>query len=830
MTVRPGPAQFEISPAVVFRLGEELISDSMQALVELVKNAYDADATWVKVTIRTSNDDAAGESGFAGEIVVEDNGLGMDGDSLRTGWLMIAGSEKKELKRSRHETPRGRTPLGDKGLGRLGIQRLGREVEIVTRAAHAGAHEWRLEFSWRDFESATTLSSVPVRLGSDGQTSGDPGTRITVRDLVNADQWLGQQNHQRLTRSLSELISPYGEVRDFMVYVTVNGTEVALAHVADQIRKKASVKYVLQFDGITLKMAGSVRLDFLLRAGVQKVFATEWKDCVRSDEGRELFDYLISVPGSKARLSRPEYIGTDLEYLRFAEDVALATLSPVALVGTDVANPGSFHAEIDYILLDSYDEQSGIWDSKSEFKRFIKDLAGIRVYRDGFGVRVGEDWLGLGKQATSGGSLYGLRLNNTLGYVAISARENAALLETTNREGFQKTAHFDNFFALLQRFVAWSGFSMDLLRRRALEHLEAFGQRRRGMDPANPVASGGTVLERNAAAIDEKSRTIGDLGRELRDVVTKAQNVAKNAVELAPQATLFEDERAAEREALNELLAVLEDPRVGAIDSQPSLAESTKAIVRTLEERDERLRRDLEVFHEAMALGLAAEALSHEIAAIADRLAERAAGIASHLAKDGHRDTKVLAFVEHVRSSVDALRKQLGHLHPRLRYIRENRENICVGAFLSEQKAFYAERFLRHGIDVVVRVESDFVVTMNRGKLSQIVDNLLLNSEFWLREARRRDPGRRGQLVFNVVKPCVLVSDDGPGVPLSVEETLFQPFVTTKAPGVGRGLGLYVVQQLLEVEGCEARLRPERNASGHRFKFEVNLAGALHGR
>ena len=37
--------RFEIAAAVVFRLGEELITDVVQALVELVKNSYDADAT-----------------------------------------------------------------------------------------------------------------------------------------------------------------------------------------------------------------------------------------------------------------------------------------------------------------------------------------------------------------------------------------------------------------------------------------------------------------------------------------------------------------------------------------------------------------------------------------------------------------------------------------------------------------------------------------------------------------------------------------------------------------------------------------------------------------
>ena len=53
MTPNPHSLRFDINAAVVFRLGEELITDVVQALVELVKNSYDADATWVNVTIDT---------------------------------------------------------------------------------------------------------------------------------------------------------------------------------------------------------------------------------------------------------------------------------------------------------------------------------------------------------------------------------------------------------------------------------------------------------------------------------------------------------------------------------------------------------------------------------------------------------------------------------------------------------------------------------------------------------------------------------------------------------------------------------------------------------
>ena len=119
-------SRFDIHAAVVFRLGEELITDAVQALVELVKNSYDADATWVKVTIDTRGPNMSGGNyvDATGFILVEDDGNGMDESTIQRGWLTIANSPKREDKAAARMTARGRTPIGDKGLGRLGSQRV----------------------------------------------------------------------------------------------------------------------------------------------------------------------------------------------------------------------------------------------------------------------------------------------------------------------------------------------------------------------------------------------------------------------------------------------------------------------------------------------------------------------------------------------------------------------------------------------------------------------------------------------------------------------------------------------------------------------------------
>ena len=90
--------RFDINPHVIRQLGEELVPDEMTALMELIKNAYDADASFVKIDINTTGV-YSGESltyqSHTGYIVVEDSGVGMDDEAIVKSWLTISYSSKR---------------------------------------------------------------------------------------------------------------------------------------------------------------------------------------------------------------------------------------------------------------------------------------------------------------------------------------------------------------------------------------------------------------------------------------------------------------------------------------------------------------------------------------------------------------------------------------------------------------------------------------------------------------------------------------------------------------------------------------------------------------
>lgn len=114
-------------------LGDQLIGSPRLAVFELVKNAYDADAENVTVTL-IHIDDASKIA-----ITVEDDGDGMTLATIRDIWLVPAhdhrGLQRAALKRTRLN----RLPLGEKGVGRFAVHKLGDRIELITRVSNYSA-------------------------------------------------------------------------------------------------------------------------------------------------------------------------------------------------------------------------------------------------------------------------------------------------------------------------------------------------------------------------------------------------------------------------------------------------------------------------------------------------------------------------------------------------------------------------------------------------------------------------------------------------------------------------------------------------------------------
>lgn len=115
-------------------LGDQLIKDERIALVELIKNAYDADAAWVKVSFENFALEK-GQYKFTekSKIVIEDDGSGMTYETIKNAWMNPA-TPHKHTSGKKQKTKSGRVIQGEKGIGRFAILKLGRKIKILTRS------------------------------------------------------------------------------------------------------------------------------------------------------------------------------------------------------------------------------------------------------------------------------------------------------------------------------------------------------------------------------------------------------------------------------------------------------------------------------------------------------------------------------------------------------------------------------------------------------------------------------------------------------------------------------------------------------------------------
>lgn len=821
---------FDISAAVVRQLGDELVSDEVTAIVELVKNAYDADADYAHVVVNTADSPPAADSKFPeaiGYITIDDDGMGMDRADVERGWLMISLSGKRVMKAAGGVTPKGRTPLGDKGLGRLSTQKLGQNLELYTRK-DGQPDTQHVAFAWNAFTDDKSLSEVPVTI-EDAAAGRAKGTMLIISGLRNPDVWQGNAVN-KLIADLSQIISPFAEARPFLVTLRIDGRPIDLGQVSTKVRGAAVAKFVVDFLHGQMDLTGKFRL-VKLRGNQQDSF----DQLLARDNGRAFYDYL------KARKAPVEFNYSDDPnyFLEFRYRLPLAALAKVETTpggkpgdNPVVADPGPFHAEIDEFLLrgDDVGAKLGGLANTTEVRDIVQLHAGIKVFRDGFAIKPyglnGEDWLRLSAQQTSATSYYGLRPQNVIGFVSISEAANGKLKEKTDREGFVANPYSHNFRRLMIQavetigdFYEWTRRNFNTYKAEVSTGSKPFEGGRKAITDADAVARrlatyshSAKALEANTAAARAKITAVttkinqvpilsSAAERELAELLTEANQALEASQVLFTELAGY----AAEAKDLADIVAAL-SPRLDVLSDQ------------------------LQDFSELAGLGLLAESLAHEVQNQTDRLMQKAAGAIARGRKSSPPNTDLLIFGQDVTATASALRRQIGHLSPSLRYQRDKIESFKISDLIDQIREHFADRWANRGIETIVEPGSaDFAVKTNRGRLTQVIDNLLLNAEYWLNEAKSRDKIFRPELSIAYAAPRLRIWDNAGGVDLSVEDILFDPFVTLKPKDEGRGLGLFISAQILESMGCSIVLLSNRNAQDRRYIFELDFSGIIDG-
>ncbi|MDR6563612.1 MULTISPECIES: sensor histidine kinase [unclassified Arcicella] len=816
---------FDISTSVIKQLGEQLISDEVTAIMELIKNSYDAEADWVKIDIDVNNclTNDFHFNDVKGYILLEDNGEGMSLSDISSRWLVISFSAKRDQKESGTYNEGKRIPLGDKGLGRLSTQRIGKQIEIVTGVADEDIYH-SLAYNWDDFDGTRKLSDVQVVYRTFPKKVGLKGTKVAITSLNNPTVWKGEA-FDVFRSELSKMIFPVKENRPFNVRLSVAGQKVDLDSLNEQLRKQAIGEYKLRYDGKKLNIEILLKLNKL--RGNDSSF---YEKTIISDNGKAFFEFLTDKQRNKREFLdkvQTEYLGqlNNGYFFKYKTEYHFEKIANNSVISGDIlilANPGIFDGEIlEYDIRGDVDlNEEEYFDSVGEYKRLVKNQVGVRIFRDGFGIKPyglnNNDWLQLSTGQTSGASFYGLRPGNIIGYISISNKDNLSLTEKTDREGFVESPYSQNFFLITKKFVS----EINLVLERAKRALNTYksvladskgtfqGSTTKAIEGVNAVAE----QSKNTLPIIEELQTdLSSISKEVKQNIDSPLFNNQNTTSADLKVVSFL------HKAENTLMQVEK-----AIKSSAELDNNADFIAPQIN----LLKRQLHDFSELAGLGLTAEAWSHEILNMLERISSQTNDIEKRLKMLKNIDSVIYIYIEYVKSFVQNLRIQVNHFSPSLRYNREKKQEIKLSEFIDESKTFFVSKFTKINGEIKVSISEDFKVKANKGKLTQVFDNILLNSEYWLRKKQLSDKSFLPIVFIEVDSHLIKIWDNGSGIDETIAESIFQPFTTSKPVGEGRGLGLYIVEQIIESMGGEITLLHKRNTENRRYIFQINLESA----
>jgi signal transduction histidine kinase len=212
---------FTVDSALLSELGEKLVETAHIALVELVKNAYDADATQTTVKLIPNpalephvTQNGSGVFKIVGkpvgpEVHIIDNGSGMTFRDVEKYWMRIATTHKQDLPvSSRYGRPR----TGEKGIGRFSCRRLGTQLKLITTAAVNGYFEQtEVLFEWLKFKPGKEISEIKCDGARRRLKDATPGTQLIISGSP-VDEWR-KQGYDFLKRQLAVLTANRGRKR-----------------------------------------------------------------------------------------------------------------------------------------------------------------------------------------------------------------------------------------------------------------------------------------------------------------------------------------------------------------------------------------------------------------------------------------------------------------------------------------------------------------------------------------------------------------------------------------------------------------------------------------
>lgn len=415
---------------IISQIGDQLISNEEVALLELIKNSYDArvDDNDIFVSVIIDQVDNI--------MIIEDNGKGMTLDQLKSNWLIIGTTNRYEQKQELinsfeiNETSNDSidyVPLGEKGLGRFSTKKLGNKLRIETKSKNE-KYVNIIEIDWTEYSYSSNkfLDEVVLPIWQEPCDNNNSFTKLIIQDLKKLNTIDYEYLRKLIIGKISKFTNPFKVYNTNQVGNLIIDFEILLPDLdkdGNVIGKRREV--------INL---GEINQNLLEQAHF-KIYG--------------YFD------GKKVRYNCDIMEKGDMKYHR--DDASFPLDNIQNSLSSDEGKIGSFDFEIFFYNRRRLSEIKGFGNT-AEVRTLLDNFCGgVMVYRDGFRVlpygNSDNDWL---KQNTD----EMLRRNRTrfytiqtTGYINISSLRNKNLIDQTNRQGLQENEAYVNLVFIMQSII-----------------------------------------------------------------------------------------------------------------------------------------------------------------------------------------------------------------------------------------------------------------------------------------------------------------------------------------------------------------------------------------
>ncbi len=785
---------FKTNSRHISQLGRELVTDFVTALVELIKNSYDADAYGVKIILDKPNTPQS-------RIILIDTGSGMTQDAFEKKWMVIGTNNKI----TEPFTPNGRKKSGKKGIGRFSVERLAEKVNIYSFTD--SEEPFKVEINWNKFEDiniAAILQRIKILMNHSDLSAAkyisnqisyflltplvDIQDKKTVESLLdfkqlNYESFYDPKILKVLHSKVIPILKKYEDIEQLVedidstleVINPLNG-EYAFS-LLDNIYEKYMLNppktgMILIMEGLrdhwkqkdVDKLQKELRLlvapDFIEKDPFQiELVAPDFliENIVLVNEILDLsyakIDAKIYDSGRKTFISYKDKDGKEQKINQLAD-------KPYKCGDIDV--------EIYFFLRDSSNLSNAGYNFKFA-QKILDTYCGIKIYRDNFRVKpygdIENDWLNLNQNKVKDTHGYLVGNNQVIGVVKISDITNPLLVDATNREGIIENEAYDE----LKKFVISCTNLISIIRRKAY------------LDEQQKIKD----LENEKSKIDDQIQTIK---RQYED-----DNFVSQIVEVRNSKNI-NDVNSKIESLMTKYVEENERKKADIQQLQSSYDKHYYEAKKLYEDKIHFQESELNLYKNLASLGMLTGSFGHETSDIVSRIQTSIFLVKLFLDKDINKEKAV--------NTMEIIGKDFNRINAYSNLIvnflrkrkREVSEELNIGKVIKDVCFLYIDIIKSFNIFLDFDCDENVFFSMKQIDLESIIINMITNAFEQVKGTEKRKIYIKAEQAISTI--TINFEDSGQGVPSEKKELIFMPFETSKEDGIG--LGLNIVKDIVE--------------------------------